>query len=189
MVDIRELLEKHQRTAFCVVFLLLVFLLGFLYGYQMGKPKIPAPILTMPLETSKNPTAETTITVKPKENTNDPDLIVDNKYIAKINGKTVEVPTVTRETQEAGTNGAQKETRKEQVKVETVLDVSGLISKELPKWEIGTGIAIDTDGKPTVPIAIQRNYKTNKAVELMATFDTKEKAQLKEVFLLHKWKF
>lgn len=189
MVNFREFIEKHQIKIFCVVFILFVFFLGLLYGYELGRPKERTPVITVPTATKENPTAGTTVTVRPKENPNDPDLILDNKYIAKINGKTFEVPTITKEAQSTGTDGSATGTRTEQTKVETVLDVSGLVNSQLPKWEIGTGITLDSNGKPSIPIAIQRNYKTNKAIEITATFDPKEKAQLKEVILLHKWKF
>ncbi len=119
-------------------------------------------------------TSQSTLKVTQKTTEGDPDLIVSNRYVAKIDGVEVEAPVSSRK----DTNTAQ---------ITTTIDVTPLVTKMTPRWEAGVGISYIEDKKIMPCVSVQRNYEYNKAIEMTAHMDTK--GHLEGVSLVHKWRF
>lgn len=128
--------------------------------------------------TSKLPvTTQSTLSVTKKTTESDPDLIVSNKYVAKIDGKLVEAPIK---------NVSYKDKNNTTATVSTTIDVTPLVKQMTPKWEAGVGVGyIDKDVLPCM--TLQRNYKHDKAVEAVIQIDTS--GNFKGASLVHKWRF
>lgn len=128
--------------------------------------------------TSKLPvTTQSTLSVTKKTTESDPDLIVSNKYVAKIDGKLVEAPIK---------NVSYKDKNNTTATVSTTIDVTPLVKQMTPKWEVGVGVGyIDKDVLPCM--TLQRNYKHDKAVEAVIQIDTS--GNFKGASLVHKWRF
>lgn len=133
---------------------------------------------TPKITTSKLPvTTQSTLSVTKKTTESEPDLIVSNKYIAKIDGKLVEAPMK---------NVSYKDKNSTTTTVSTTIDVTPLVKQMTPKWEAGVGIGyIDKDVLPCM--TLQRNYKHDKAVEAVIQIDTD--GNFKGASLVHKWRF
>ena len=120
-------------------------------------------------------TTEATLSVTKKKTESEPDLVVSNKYVAQINGKTVEAPMKD-----------VSNTKDNQTTVSTTIDVTPLVKQMVPKWEAGVGIGyVDNDVLPCM--TLQRNYKHNKAVEAVIQIDTD--GNFKGASVIHKWRF
>lgn len=128
--------------------------------------------------TSKLPvTTKSTLSVTKKTTESEPDLIVSNKYVAKIDGKLVEAPIK---------NVSYKDKNSTTATVSTTIDVTPLVKQMTPKWEAGVGIGyVDNDVLPCM--TLQRNYKHDKAVEAVIQIDTN--GNFKGASLVHKWRF
>lgn len=108
-----------------------------------------------------------------KTTKSDPDLVVSNRYVAKIDGKYVEAPVQT--TKDTST-----------AVVSTTIDVTPLVKQMTPKWEAGVGVGCV--GKEILPcVSLQRNYKQDKAVETVIQMDTQ--GHFKGASVIHKWRF
>lgn len=125
-----------------------------------------------------------------KDNPNEEDLVLSQKYTAVVNGEKVSVPIVKRTT---GTNyqptcasSSDVVQSPQQVKatVEQTIDLTPVLSKLRPSWELGTGLSYMND-KAYVPVSIQRNYAADKALELTVLVNTDGKAQ--GAMVQHKW--
>lgn len=134
---------------------------------------------TPKITTSKLPvTTQSTLSVTNKTTESEPDLIVSNKYIAKIDGKLVEAPM--KNVSYKDKNSTTTTT------VSTTIDVTPLVKQMTPKWEAGVGIGyIDKDVLPCM--TLQRNYKHDKAVEAVIQIDTD--GNFKGASVIHKWRF
>lgn len=117
----------------------------------------------------------TSVTHVPKSNSSDPDLVVRNIYVADINGKKVEAPVVT--------TGSDQTTT-----VKSVIDVTPLVKQMTPRWEAGVGVGFDNNYRMSPCVSLQRNYKQDKAVEMVITID-KNNGKVERGMLLHKWMF
>lgn len=118
-------------------------------------------------------TTESTLKVTTKTTKSDPDLVVSNRYVAKIDGKYVEAPLKT--TKDTST-----------AVVSTTIDVTPLVKQMTPKWEAGVGVGcVDKEILPCV--SLQRNYKQDKAVEAVIQMDTQ--GHFKGASVIHKWRF
>lgn len=128
--------------------------------------------------TNKLPvTTQSTLSVTKKVTESDPDLIVSNKYVAKIDGKLVEAPIK---------NVSYKDKNSTTATVSTTIDVTPLVKQMTPKWEVGVGVGyVDNDILPCM--TLQRNYKHDKAVEAVIQIDTS--GNFKGASLVHKWRF
>lgn len=128
--------------------------------------------------TSKLPvTTQSTLSVTKKITESEPDLIVSNKYVAKIDGKLVEAPIK---------NVSYKDKNSTTTTVSTTIDVTPLVKQMTPKWEAGVGVGyVDNDILPCM--TLQRNYKHDKAVEAVIQIDTS--GNFKGASLVHKWRF
>lgn len=118
-----------------------------------------------------------TVTIKEKERVTDPDLVVDNRYVAKVNGETIEIPKVT--TKDTTTTVSNK------IDLEPV--VRKLADAEYKRnWEVSTGIGKSHDGDWYIPIGLQRNYNYDRALEVSVGVS---KDHIENVQVVHKWKF
>ena len=133
---------------------------------------------TPKITTSKLPvTTQSTLSVTKKTTESEPDLIVSNKYVAKIDGKLVEAPMK---------NVSYKDKNNTTTTISTTVDVTPLVKQMTPKWEAGVGIGyVDKDVLPCM--TLQRNYKHDKAVEAVIQIDTS--GNFKGASLVHKWRF
>ena len=118
-------------------------------------------------------TTESTLKVTPKTTTSDPDLVVSNKYVAKVNDKYVEAPIHTTKDQSTAV-------------VSTTIDVTPLVKQMTPRWEAGIGVGC-VDKKLLPCVSLQRNYKQDKAVETVIQMDTH--GNIKGASVIHKWRF
>lgn len=126
--------------------------------------------------TSKTPiTTATDVTLVQKDNPSSPDLVVRNVYVADIDGKQIEAPVVTKKDDQ-------------QAIVKSVIDVTPLVKQMTPKWEAGVGVDVDNNYKVSPCVSLQRNYKQDKAVEMVITIN-KENGKVERGMLLHKWMF
>lgn len=133
---------------------------------------------TPKITTSKLPvTTQSTLSVTKKTTESEPDLIVSNKYVAKIDGKIVEAPMK---------NVSYKDKNSTTTTVSTTIDVTPLVKQMTPKWEAGVGVGyVDRDVLPCM--TLQRNYKHDKAIEAVIQIDTS--GNFKGASLIHKWRF
>lgn len=159
--------------------ILLVVLIIGLYFTSVGRggnTNVHQP--ETPKTTSKLPvTTQSTLSVTKKITENEPDLIVSNKYVAKIDGKLVEAPMK---------NVSYKDKNSTTTTVSTTIDVTPLVKQMTPKWEAGIGVGyVDKDVLPCM--TLQRNYKHDKAVEAVIQIDTS--GNFKGASLVHKWRF
>ena len=137
--------------------------------HQPETPKITASKPTV--------TTQSTLSVTRKTTESEPDLIVSNKYVAKIDGKLVEAPMK---------DVSYKDKNNTTTTVSTTIDVTPLIKQMTPKWEAGVGVGyVDKNVLPCM--TLQRNYKHDKAVEAVIQIDTD--GNLKGASLVHKWRF
>lgn len=135
---------------------------------------------TPKITTSKHTvTTQSTLSVTKKTTESEPDLIVSNKYVAKIDGKLVEAPM-------KNVSYKDKNNTTTTTTVSTTIDVTPLVKQMTPKWEAGVGIGyVDKDVLPCM--TLQRNYKHDKAIEAVIQIDTD--GNLKGASLIHKWRF
>lgn len=130
---------------------------------------------------SKTPTAsvltgETSVSVAPKVSTAAADLVVKNGYVADINGERVEAPMV-----------SSKDNSGTQATVTNTIDITPLVNQMTPKWEAGVGLEYNYNDKKVLPcMSLQRNYRNDRAVEIVVTVDNKN---IERGMLLHKWMF
>ena len=138
---------------------------------NVHQPETPKITTSKPTVTTKS-----TLSVTPKSTKSEPDLIVSNKYVAKIDGKLVEAPIIKDVSNTEGNTAH----------VSTTIDVTPLVNKMTPKWEAGVGVGyVDNDVLPCM--TLQRNYKHDKAVEAVIQIDTS--GNFKGASLVHKWRF
>jgi len=172
--------SKYLAT---IIKYIVVAVVSFLLGYCCY------PYINKPLTTNSGSKAESkpkdtaviretnTVTIKEKERDTDPDLVVDNKYVTKVNGETIEIPkTTTKDTTTTVSN---------EINLEPV--VRKLADAEYKRnWEVSTGIGRSHDGDWYVPIGIQRNYNYDRALEVSVGVS---KDHIENVQVVHKWKF
>lgn len=131
-----------------------------------------------PKITTSKPTVTTqsTLSVTKKTTESEPDLIVSNKYVAKIDGKLVEAPIIKDVSNTEGNTAH----------VSTTIDVTPLVKQMTPKWEAGVGVSY-VDNAVLPCMTLQRNYKHDKAVEAVIQIDTS--GNFKGASVIHKWRF
>ena len=138
---------------------------------NVHQPETPKITTSKPTVTTKS-----TLSVTPKSTKSDPDLVVSNKYVAKIEGKLVEAPIIKDVSNTEGNTAH----------VSTTIDVTPLVNKMTPKWEAGVGVGyVDKDVLPCM--TLQRNYEHDKAVEAVIQIDTE--GNFKGASVIHKWRF
>lgn len=123
-----------------------------------------------------------TVTIKEKQRDTDPDLVVNNRYTASIQGETMEIPVVP---------------HKDQTKVTTEIDMTPVVRKLADaeykrNWEVSTGLGRSHDGHFYVPIGLQKNYNYDRAIEVSVGLSKARgasKAHIENFQVTHKWKF
>lgn len=123
------------------------------------------------------------ITLKEKQRDTDPDLVVNNRYIAEIHGQPFEIPKSPSVTHE-GSKGLQTTITSDINMTPVVRKMADLEYKR--NWEVSTGIGRSHDGHFYVPIDLQRNYNYDRAIEVSIGLS---KDHVENFQVVHKWKF
>lgn len=123
------------------------------------------------------------VTLKEKQKTSDPDLVVDNRYIAEIHGQTFEIPKANK--------GAGKDSKGTTTEITSDINMTPVVRKWADleykrNWEVSTGLGSSHDGHVYVPIGIQRNYNYDRAIEVSVGVS---KDHVENFQVVHKWKF
>ena len=130
------------------------------------------------------------VTLKEKQKTSDPDLVVDNRYIAEIHGQTFEIPkspSVTHKDSKGYPNGSKGTTMEITSDINMTPVVRKLADLEYKRnWEVSTGLGKSHDGHFYVPIGLQRNYNYDRAIEVSVGIS---KDHVENLQVVHKWKF
>lgn len=116
-------------------------------------------------------TTQSTVSLTSKPTSSSPDLVVENRYIAKVNGKTYEVPVKTTE---------------DTLEVTQTVDVSPLVEALSPNWSVGIGLGYHDD--VYIPLSIQRDYTPYKALRFEMHID-KSINHIEGYEIQHVWKF
>ena len=131
------------------------------------------------------------VTLKEKQKTSDPDLVVDNRYIAEINGQTFEIPKRTGQVSLRNPKDSKQDSLGFQTKVTSDINMTPVVRKWADleykrNWEVSTGIGRSHDGHFYVPIGLQRNYNYDRAIEVSVGVS---KDHVENFQVVHKWKF
>ena len=123
------------------------------------------------------------VTLKEKQKTSDPDLVVDNRYIAEINGQTFEIPKAPK--------GTGKDSKGTTTEITSDINMTPVVRKWADleykrNWEVSTGLGRSHDGHFYVPIGLQRNYNYDRAIEISVGLS---KDHVENFQVVHKWKF
>ena len=159
------------KVALGIFLSLLLFAGGYLLGYSNHKLKLSD---NLPKGSQESTVAtSTSVSVVPKSTTGGANVVLEQKYVASVNGKRVEVPI--KDTKEPVSGVLKQE-----------IDVSNLVRPLLPKWEAGIGVG--RHGSETyVPVSVQRNYKPGKALEVQIHVGTD--GGISGGSVVHKWTF
>ena len=130
------------------------------------------------------------VTLKEKQKESDPDLVVDNRYIAEIHGQTFEIPKSPSVTHD-GSKGYPNGSKGLQTKVTSDINMTPVVKKLADleykrNWEVSTGLGRSHDGHFYVPIGLQRNYNYDRAIEVSVGVS---KDHVENFQVVHKWKF
>ena len=137
--------------------------------------------------------SSTEIQAVPKQSPSDPDLILDQQYVAVINKKKVSVPI----TDAKGTNNSSSQSgsgggsvllpqnKGVTATVTQTVDLTPIVNQLRPKWELGVGYA-HVDKTNYIPLSIQRNYATNKAIECTVLVKPQDRS-INGFMVEHKW--
>lgn len=131
------------------------------------------------------------VTIKEKQRNTDPDLVVDNRYIAEINGQTFEIPKRTGQVSERNSKDSKQDSLGFQTKVTSDINMTSVVKKMADleykrNWEVSAGLGRSHDGHFYVPIGLQRNYNYDKAIEVSVGVS---KDHIENFQVVHKWKF
>lgn len=161
------------------------FLLG--YGcYAILHTTTTNSEMDVPTEANKEPVEVheiSRVTLKEKQKTSDPDLVVDNRYIAEINGQTFEIPK--------SPSVTHKDSKGLQTNITSDINMTPVVKKMADleykrNWEVSTGLGRSHDGHFYVPIGLQRNYNYDRAIEISVGLS---KDHVENFQVVHKWKF
>lgn len=131
------------------------------------------------------------VTIKEKQRNTDPDLVVDNRYIAEVNGETIEIPKRTGQVSLRDSKDSKGDSLGLQTKVTSDINMTPIVRKMADleykrNWEVSAGIGRSHDGHFYVPIGIQRNYNYDRAIEVSVGLS---KDHVENFQVVHKWKF
>lgn len=123
------------------------------------------------------------VTLKEKQKESDPDLVVDNRYIAEIHGQTFEIPK--------SPSVPHKDYKGTTTEITSDINMTPVVRKLADleykrNWEVSTGLGRSHDGHLYVPIGIQRNYNYDRAIEVSVGIS---KDHVENFQVVHKWKF
>lgn len=130
------------------------------------------------------------VTLKEKQKTSDPDLVVDNRYIAEIHGQTFEIPKTTGAVSK-DSKGYPNGSKGLQTNITSDINMTPVVRKWADleykrNWEVSTGLGRSHDGHFYVPIGLQRNYNYDRAIEVSVGVS---KDHVENFQVVHKWKF
>ncbi len=154
-----------------IVIILMIFFIGttmiYNYGYDKGY-KEGTTKTTTTTDSYTSPSLTTEITAANKTNTSDPDLILNNRYHAVINGTDIQIPVkdkYIKETLKDTPSSPSSSTTSTTARVDQTLDLTPIFKdyEKKHKWEVGTGIG-RVSNEWYVPIEVQRNFGYNKGV-------------------------
>ena len=154
-----------------IVLILMIFFIGtttmiYHYGYDKGYAEGTTKT-TITTDSSTSPSMTTEITATSKTNTSDPDLILNNRYHAVINGTDVQIPVKDKNIKESlkDTPPSPSSSTSTTARVDQTLDLTPIFKdyEKKHKWEVGTGIG-RVSNEWYVPIEVQRNFGYNKGV-------------------------
>ena len=122
------------------------------------------------------------VTLKEKQKESDPDLVVDNRYIAEIHGHTFEIPK--------SPSVAHTDSKGLQTNITSDINMTPVVKKWADleykrNWEVSTGLGRSHDGHFYVPIGLQRNYNYDRAIEVSVGIS---KDHVENFQVVHKWK-
>ena len=157
--------------------IVLVIIGCLIYWFYPGSGHMSTNTKQVEVKTPNTVTQQTQLQVKPKQSVSEPDLIVNNNYKAIVNGETLSVPSVPKTSTIGDTTTVTQE-----------IDLTPILSKLRPNWEVGTGVGV-TNGHLYVPISLQRNYKYNKSIQLEVHLDPKDNFKATGFEVQHKWTF
>ena len=137
------------------------------------------------------------VTIRDKQAMTDPDLVVDNRYIAEINGQTFEIPKESQKVSKETPKGYSEGSKGLQTKVTSDIDMTPVVRKMADleykrNWEVSAGLGRSHDGHFYVPIGIQRNYNYDRAFEIsvgLSKDHARSSSHVENIQVLHKWKF
>ena len=174
----------NKRNILIVIILMIFFIVtttmiyhyGYDKGYEEGTTKT-----TITTDYSTSPSMTTEITATSKTNTSDPDLILNNRYHAVINGNDIQIPVKDKYIKETlkGTpsspSSSTTSTTSTTARVDQTLDLTPIFKdyEKKHKWEVGTGIG-RVSNEWYVPIEVQRNFGYNKGVSFQLNVKDKK---------------
>lgn len=154
--------------------ILMIFFIGtttitYHYGYDKGY-KEGTTKTTTTTDSYTSPSLTTEITASNKTNTSDPDLILNNRYHAVINGTDIQIPVKDKNIKESLKDtpfspSSSTTSTTTTARVDQTLDLTPIFKdyEKKHKWEVGTGIG-RVSNEWYVPIEVQRNFGYNKGV-------------------------
>lgn len=156
-----------------IVLILMIFFIGtttmiYHYGYDKGYEEGTTKT-TITTDFSTSPSMTTEITATSKTNTSDPDLILNNRYHAVINGTDVQIPVKDKNIKETlkdtPSSPSTSSSTSTTARVDQTLDLTPLFKdyEKKRKWEMGIGVG-RVSNEWYVPIEIQRNFGYDKGV-------------------------
>lgn len=152
-----------------IVIILMIFFIGtttmiYHYGYDKGYEEGTTKT-TITTDSSTSPSMTTEITAASKTNTSDPDLILNNRYHAVINGTDVQIPVKDKNIKETLKDTPSSSSTSTTARVDQTLDLTPLFKdyEKKHKWEMGIGVG-RVSNEWYVPIEVQRNFGYNKGV-------------------------
>lgn len=172
---------KDYRLWICLSAVLLSVLIVTTRHYQASIADLQAVLDSHASVSMSNTesTLTTEIQASQKVSNDEPDLTLSQNYVATINGHKVTVPVQ---------HVSKSDTKGTTVTLQQDIDVSTLVKPLVPKWEIGVGIGVHK-ADVYVPVAIQRNYKIDRAVEAVIHLDSRNCLKPNGVTVMHKWCF
>lgn len=168
-----------------IVSLTLGILLGS-FGFYWFSKQTPTAVAT-PAATNKQLSTTTSLSVTPKDSPEAPDLAVNQKYVATINNKKVEVPITNVQAQGNTTSASPTSATPYIATVQQEVDITPLVNLMVPRWELGVGLGRH-EGDTYIPVSMQRNYNHNKAFQLELHIDPSNQ-KVTGAELQHKWRF
>lgn len=163
---------NYDKIISFICSILMLFFIGTMtyhYGYDKGYAEGITKTTTT-TDSSTSPSLTTEITATSKTNTSDPDLILDNRYHAVINGTDVQIPVKDKNIKEQlkdtpSSPSIPSSSTATTARVDQTLDLTPIFKdyEKKHKWEVGTGIG-RVSNEWYVPIEVQRNFGYNKGV-------------------------
>ena len=190
-------LASIARMFLAILKYIIVAVVSFLLGYgcyAILHSTTTNSEMDLPTEANKEPVEVheiSRVTLKEKQKTSDPDLVVDNRYIAEINGQTFEIPKRSGQVSLRNSKDSKGDSLGLQTKVTSDINMTPVVKKMADleykrNWEVSTGLGRSHDGHFYVPIGLQRNYNYDRAIEVSIGLS---KDHVENFQVVHKWKF